>query len=237
MRKVSLVVALVTTMLYLTAVAVAATNTYTVKGGIASGGSKASPSRLPSTSTTRSGRTTAPCRTRIKTYKIHFAGLQVQPEVRGCWQVLHRCFDQRRELRLEVLGQDEGRRRRGSTPTSARPASRSTRTSCATWRSTVYAGGPKSLALYLHGDQSSTPRCIAPINQAIDAKLTSDSKGGALTFTVPPVLLRPVAGLDSGITRVTSRSRRSTPARRRSSTPRAARAPQDRRDVHGRERR
>ena len=70
------------------------------------------------------------------------------------------------------------------------------------------AGSAKSLALYLHGDPTSTPKCIAPISQAIDAKLTTDSTGGALTFTVPPGLLHPVTGLDSGITQVTSTIRK-----------------------------
>ncbi|WCB92236.1 hypothetical protein DSM104299_00926 [Baekduia alba] len=63
------------------------------------------------------------------------------------------------------------------------------------------SGGPSSLALFLHGKQ---PDCTAPISQAIDGKLEVDQTGGSLSYTVPQQLLHPVAGLDAGITSVSS---------------------------------
>jgi hypothetical protein len=204
LRKVSLVVALVTSMLCLTAVAVAATNTYTVKGSIASGGSKAKPKPVAVNFDYSIGTDDGTLSNPVKTYKIHFAGLKFSPKSVASGKyctaasINAASSDSKCSAKTKV-GTGEVNANVGS---AGKPIDPNLVCNLAL---DIYAGGPKSLALYLHGDQSTTPRCIAPISQAIDAKLTTDSKGSALTFTVPPVLLHPVAGLDSGITRVTSK--------------------------------
>jgi hypothetical protein len=204
LRKVSLVVALVTSMLCLTAVAVAATNTYTVKGSIASGGSKKKPKPVAVNFDYSIGTDDGTLSNPVKTYKIHFAGLKFSPKSAAggkyCSAATINAASSAAKCPAKTkVGSGEVNANVGS---AGKPVDPNLVCNLAL---DVYTGSSKSLALYLHGDPTSTPPCVAPISQAIDAKLTTDSKGSALTFTVPPVLLHPVTGLDSGITRVTSK--------------------------------
>jgi hypothetical protein len=200
LRKVSLVVAALAAMLCLTAVAVAATNQYSVTGKIASGGTKKKPKavgvQFNYNIKTDDGTLSNP----VKTYKIHFQGLKSSPaSVAGgkycsAATINNASSDSGCSSKTHV-GTGSVKAFVGAAGTAIDPGAK------CNLKLDIYAGGPKSLALYLHG---SPPDCLAPISQAIDAKLSTDATGGALTFTVPPVLLHPVAGLDSGITQVQS---------------------------------
>ena len=204
MRKVSIVVASVATLLCFAAVALASTNQYKVKGSIASGGSKKKPKpvavNFDYTIGTDDGNLSNP----VKTYKIHFDGLKSNTKSVSGGKYCTAAS-------ITAAGSDSACAAKTHVGTgvvnafvgaAGQPIDPTAKCDLAL---DIYVGGPKSLALFLHGDPSTTPRCLAPINQAIDAKLTNDSTGGALTFTVPPGLLHPVAGLDSGITKVTSK--------------------------------
>ena len=203
MRKVSIVVAALAAMLCLTAVALASTNQYGVTGSIAKGGTKKKPVavgvKFNYTIRTDDGNLSNP----VKTYKIHFQGLKSDPKsvAKGKYctvaSINAASSDSGCSSKTKV-GSGEVDAFVGSAGQPIDPGAQ------CNLGLTIYAGGPRSLALYLHGDPTSTPKCIAPISQAIDARLSTDSTGGALTFTVPPGLLHPVAGLDSGITKVTS---------------------------------
>jgi hypothetical protein len=200
LRKVSLVVAALAAMLSLTAVALAATNQYGVTGKIAAGGTKKKPKpvgvQFNYTIKTDDGTLSNP----VKTYKIHFQGLKSAPKYVAKGKYCSAAT-------INAASSDSGCSSKthvgtglvkafvGAAGQAIDPGAK------CDLKLDIYAGGPKSLALYLHGEP---PACIAPISQAIDAKLSTDATGGALTFTVPPVLLHPVAGLDSGITSVSS---------------------------------
>jgi hypothetical protein len=200
LRKVSAIVAAVAAMLCLTAVALAGTNQYAVTGSIAKGGTKAKPKevgvKFNYTIKTDDGTLSNP----VKTYKIHFQGLKTNPaSVAGgkyCTAAsINKASSDSGCSSKTHVGTGLVKAFVGAAGQAVDPGNK------CDLKLDIYAGGPKSLALYLHGNP---PDCLAPISQAIDAKLTTDSTGGALTFTVPPVLLHPVTGLDSGITQVTS---------------------------------
>jgi hypothetical protein len=200
LRKVSLVVAAVAAMFCLTAVALAATNQYAVTGSIAKGGTKAKPKavgvKFNYTIKTDDGTLSNP----VKTYKIHFQGLKSAPKyVAGgkycSAATINKASSDSVCSSKTHVGTGAVKAFVGAAGTPIDPGAK------CNLKLDIYAGSAKSLALYLHGDP---PDCLAPISQAIDAKLTTDSTGGALTFTVPPVLLHPVTGLDSGITQVQS---------------------------------
>jgi hypothetical protein len=200
LRKVSLVVVALTAMLCLTAVALAGTNQYGVTGKIAAGGTKKKPKEVGVTFNytikTDDGTLSNP----VKTYKIHFQGLKSSPaSVAGgkyctAASINAASSDSGCSSKTKV-GTGSVKAFVGAAGQAIDPGAK------CDLKLDIYAGGPKSLALYLHGNP---PDCLAPISQAIDAKLSTDSTGGALTFTVPPTLLHPVAGLDSGITQVQS---------------------------------
>ena len=203
MRKVSIVAAALVAMLSITAIALASTNTYKVTGSIASGGTKAKPKavavKFNYTIGTDDGNLSNP----VKTYKIHFQGLNSNPKYvangKYCTAAsINKASSDSGCSAKTHVGSGEVDAFVGAAGQPIDPGAQ------CNLALDIYAGGPKSLALYLHGDSTTTPKCIAPISQAIDAKLSTDSTGGALTFTVPPGLLHPVAGLDSGITKVTS---------------------------------
>jgi hypothetical protein len=200
LRKVSLIVAAVAAMLSLTAVALAATNVYGVSGKIAAGGTKKKPKPVGVvfgyTIKADDGTLSNP----VKTYKIHLQGLKSNPKYVAAGKYCSAAS-------INAASSDAGCSAKTHVGTggvkafvgaAGQPIDPGAKCDL---KLDIYAGGPKSLALYLHGEP---PACIAPISQAIDAKLSTDATGGALTFTVPPVLLHPVAGLDSGITEVTS---------------------------------
>jgi hypothetical protein len=200
LRKVSLVVVALTAMLCLTAVALASTNQYSVTGKIASGGTKKKPKEVGVQFNyqikTDDGNLSNP----VKTYKIHFQGLKSSPAsvAKGKYcsaATINKASSDSGCSSKTHVGTGQVKAFVGSAGTAIDPGAK------CNLKLDIYAGGPKSLALYLHGNP---PDCIAPISQAIDAKLSTDATGGALTFTVPPVLLHPVAGLDSGITEVSS---------------------------------
>ncbi|HWH96107.1 MAG TPA: hypothetical protein VNT03_19750 [Baekduia sp.] len=204
MRKVSLVVAAVAAMLSLAAVALAGTNQYSVTGSIASGGSKKKPKpvgvKFNYTIKTDDGTLSNP----VKTYKIHFQGLKSSPKSVAGGKYCSAA-------KINAASSDSGCSSKthvgtglvkafvGAAGTPIDPSAK------CNLKLDVYAGSATSLALYLHGDP---PDCLASISQAVDAKLTNDKTGGALTFTVPPTLLHPVAGLDAGITSVSSTIRK-----------------------------
>lgn len=200
MRKVSLVVAAMAAMLSLAAVALAGTNQYGVTGKIASGGSKKKPKEVGVqfnyTIKTDDGTLSNP----VKTYKIHFDGLKSNGKYgakgKYCTAAsINKAGNDSVCSSSTKVGTGSVKAFVGAAGQAIDPGAK------CDLDLDIYAGGPTSLALYLHGDP---PACLAPISQAIDAKLKNDSKGGSLTFTVPPVLLHPVAGLDSGITEVKS---------------------------------
>jgi hypothetical protein len=200
LRKVSVVVASVAALLCFAAVALAGTNQYSVTGKIASGGSKKKPKpvgvQFNYTIKTDDGTLSNP----VQTYKIHFGGLKFNTKVVAKGKYCTAAS-------INTAGSDSGCSSKthvgtgsvkafvGAAGTAIDPSAK------CNLKLDIYAGGPKSLALFLHGNP---PDCIAGISQAIDAKLTTDATGGALTFTVPPTLLHPVTGLDSGITQVQS---------------------------------
>lgn len=201
MRKVSIVVAAAAALLCFAAVALAQTNTYTVSGKIASGGSKKKPKpvgvQFGYTVGTVEGTLASP----VKTYKIHLDGVYGNADF-----VSKKCP----ASKLNAMTSPDD----SSCPAGSKVGTGSvdalvgqagqpiTETTAKCHLDlAIYAGTKKSLTLFLSGQP---PTCIAGIAQAIDAKFTTDSKGGNLTFTVPPVLLHPVAGLDVSVTKVTS---------------------------------
>jgi hypothetical protein len=201
LRKVSLVVASVAALLCFAAVALAQQNVYTTSGKIASGGSKKKPKpvgvKFNYTVAEAAGNLASP----VKTYKIHLDGVKGN----GAF-VKKKCA----ASKLNAMSTpDDSTCPKGSqvgsgtvnalVGSAGQPIDATTAKCKLDLR--IYAGTSKSLTLFLFGE---LPTCIAPINQAIDAKLTSDSTGGSLTFTVPPTLLHPVTGLDVSVTDVTS---------------------------------
>lgn len=201
MRKVSLVVAAAAALLCFAAVALAQTNKYTTSGTIASGGTKAKPKPVgvvfKYTVGTEEGTLASP----VKTYKIHFDGLKGNADF-----LKSKCP----ASKLNAMSTPDD----SSCPSASKVGSGTVNALVGSAGAAItgdtpkckldlriYAGTKKSLTLFLSGK---LPTCISPIAQAIDAKLTTDSKGGNLTFTVPPVLLHPVAGLDVSVTDVSS---------------------------------
>lgn len=200
MRKVSLVVAAAAALLCFAAVALAQTNTYTVSGKIASGGSKKKPKpvgvQFGYTVGTAEGTLASP----VKTYKIHLDGVYGNADF-----VSKKCAASK--LNAMTTPDDS------SCPSGSKVGSGSVDALVGTSGQPVtgdtikchldlaiYAGTKKSLTLFLSGK---LPTCITTINQAIDAKFSTDAKGGNLTFTVPDELLHQV-GLDISVTKVTS---------------------------------
>ena len=201
MRKVSLVVVAAAALLCFAAVALAQTNTYTVSGKIASGGSKKKPKPVGVdfgyTVGTQEGTLASP----VKTYKIHLDGVKGNADF-----VKKKCA----AATLNKMSTPDD----SSCPSGSKVGSGSVDALVGSAGQpitgdtikchldlNIYAGTKKSLTLFLKG---APPTCITTVNQAIDAKLTTDSKGGNLTFTVPPVLLHPVQNLDVSVTKVTS---------------------------------
>lgn len=200
MRKVSIVVAAAAALLCFAAVALAANqNQYSVTGKIASGGTKKKPKHVGLTFnykiTTPDGTVTTP----VAKYKIHFDGLKFNTKgvAKGKY-----C----KAATITAAGSDASCPKGTHVGTGAVKADVGTAGGPSAGKCDlkldIYVGGPKSLALFLHG---TPPQCLASINQAIDAKLANDATGGSLTFSVPPnPLLHPVEGLDAGITSVSS---------------------------------
>jgi len=201
LRKVSIVVAAAAALLCFAAVALAQTNTYTVSGKIASGGSKKKPKPVSVdfgyTVGTQEGTLASP----VKTYKIHLDGVKGNADF-----VAKKCA----ASKLNAMTTPDP----SSCPAGSKVGSGSVDALVGTAGQpvtpdtikchldlSIYAGTKKSLTLFLSGK---LPTCITTINQAIDAKLTTDSKGGNLTFTVPAELLHQV-GLDISVTKVTSK--------------------------------
>lgn len=200
MRKVSLVVAAVVAMLSITAIALAANqNSYSVTGKIASGGTKKKPKHVGVVFNYKIATPDGSVTTPVATYKIHFGGLKFNTKgaAKGKYCTAAAINQAASDAQCPA-GTHVGT---GAVKASVGTAGAPSSGEC-NLKLDVYVGGPKSLALYLHG---TPPDCIAAIGQAIDAKLKSDSTGSSLTFSVPPnPLLHPVPGLDAGITSVAS---------------------------------
>jgi hypothetical protein len=205
LRKVSLVAALVVSMLCLTAVAVAQVgdNTYSVTGKIASGGTKSKPKHVGVTfnytvKPAVAGNLAAP----VSTYKIHFNGLKFNTKkaAKGKYCKAQAITDAQSDSACPKgthVGTGKVNALVGHAGTPVDPASK------CNLDLDVYVGGPSSLALFLHGAR---PDCLITINHAIDAKLKVDSTGTSLTFTVPATpLLHAAPGLDTGVTSVSSK--------------------------------
>jgi hypothetical protein len=201
LRKVSVVVASVAALLCFAAVALAQTNVYGTSGTIASGGTKKKPKpvgvKFNYTVKEASGNLASP----VKTYKIHFDGLNGNAGF-----VKKKCpAGPLNNMSTPDDSTCPSGSKVGSGVVNALVGTAGSPITADTAKCkldlAIYAGTSKSLTLFLKGR---LPTCIANINQAIDAKLTNTSKGGDLTFTVPPVLLHPVAGLDVSVTDVTS---------------------------------
>lgn len=204
MRKVSIVAALVASMLCLTAVAVAQTggNIYGVTGKIASGGTKSKPKHVGVTfnytvKPAVEGTLSQP----VSTYKINFAGLKFNTKntAKGKYckaSAITKAASDKDCAKGTHVGTGKVNALIGAAGQPVQPTSR------CNLDLDVYVGGPSSLALFLH---ATTATCLTTINQAIDAKLKTDSSGTSLTFTVPPTpLLHPAPNLDVGITSVSS---------------------------------
>jgi hypothetical protein len=200
LRKVSLAVVSIAALLVFAAVALAQENVYTTSGKIAGGGSKKKPKPVGVIFGYTVGEKSNNLSSPVKTYKIHFDGLKFNTKVVAGGKYCTAAS-------INAVASDSGcsaKTKVGTgtvkalVGTAGQPTDPNQKCNLDL---AIYAGGPKSLALFLHGDP---PNCIASINQAIDAKLSTDATGGALTFTVPPVLLHPVEGLDVGVTGVTS---------------------------------
>jgi hypothetical protein len=203
LRKVSLVVAAAAALLCFAAVALAQTNTnqYSVTGKIASGGTKAKPKHVGVVFNYQIKTSDNTLSSPVKTYKIQFAGLKANTKTVAKGKYCTAAS-------INAAASDSGCAKGTHVGTGevkafvAAPGSAVVATTAkCDLHLDIYAGSASSLTLFLHGVQ---PDCIAPINQAIDAKLKNASSGASLSFTVPPVLLHPVAGLNSGITSVSS---------------------------------
>jgi hypothetical protein len=195
-------VAALAAMLSLTAVALAGTNVYGVTGKIAGGGSKSKPKPVGVTFGYTIKADDGTLSNPVKTYKIHFQGLKSNPKYAAGGKYCSASKINSTSPATDAgcpkgtkVGTGLVKAFVGAAGQAIDPGAK------CDLQLDIYAGGPKSLALYLHNDP---PACLASISQAIDAKLSTDATGGALTFTVPPGLLHPVTGLDSGITSVTS---------------------------------
>jgi hypothetical protein len=200
LRKVSIVVAAAAALLCFAAVALAQTNTYTVSGKIASGGSKKKPKPVAVdfgyTVGTAEGTLASP----VKTYKIHLDGVYGNADF-----VSKKCA----ASKLNAMSTPDD----SSCPSASKVGTGSVDALVGTAGQPIdgaikchldlriYAGTKKSLTLFLSGKM---PTCITNVNQAIDAKFSTDAKGGNLTFTVPDQLLHQV-GLDISVTKVTSK--------------------------------
>jgi hypothetical protein len=202
LRKVCLTAALAAASLVCAAVALAQTsnNVYKVTGRIAKGGSKAAPKHVgivfDYTVGTSDGTLSAP----VKTYKLHFEGLRFDTTkvAKGKYcsaAAINAAASDAACPKATHIGTGKVKSLVG---VAGQPLSTGARCDLDL---DIYAGGPKRLALYLHG---MPPSCIATITQAIDAKLSTDATGGSLTYTVPPTLLHPVSGLDASLTSVAS---------------------------------
>jgi hypothetical protein len=204
LRKVSVVVVLIATMLCLTAVAVAQSggNIYGVTGKIASGGTKSKPKHVGVTfnytvKPAVDGTLSQP----VATYKIHFDGLKSSTKnvAKGKYckaSAITAAQSDKSCAKGTHVGTGKVNALIGAAGQPVAPTSR------CNLDLDIYAGGPSSLALFLH---ATTATCLTTINQAIDAKLKTDSTGTSLTFSVPPnPLLHPAPNLDVGITSVSS---------------------------------
>jgi hypothetical protein len=70
---------------------------------------------------------------------------------------------------------------------------------------TLYNAGGGHVAVFLKGAPTITVAggtCVIPINQALDGKFSSNSKGVSLGFSIPSNLQHPITGLDQGITAI-----------------------------------
>jgi hypothetical protein len=203
LRKVSIVVAIVAAMVSISAVAFAQANgnIYGVTGKIASGGTKKKPKHVGLsfnyTVKTADGTLSTP----VATYKIHFQGLKFNAKgvAGGKYCSAKTINDATTDSGCPKgthVGTGKVNALVGSAGQPVNPTSK------CNLNLDIYVGSAKSLTLYLHGNP---PDCIAQISQAIDAKLSTDATGGALTFTVPGTpLLHPAPQLDTGITSVSS---------------------------------
>jgi len=67
---------------------------------------------------------------------------------------------------------------------------------------TLYNGGNGRVAVFLKGSPTTNVAggtCVIAVNQALDGKFTSSSKGVSLSFTIPENLQHPITGLNQGI--------------------------------------
>jgi hypothetical protein len=70
---------------------------------------------------------------------------------------------------------------------------------------TLYNAGNGAVAVFLKGAPTITVAggtCVIPVNQALDGKFTSNSKGVSLSFSIPTNLQHPITGLDQGISAI-----------------------------------
>jgi hypothetical protein len=70
---------------------------------------------------------------------------------------------------------------------------------------TLYNGGNGKVAVFLKGSPTITVaggNCVIGVNQALDGKFTSSSKGVSLSFTIPANLQHPIGGLNQGISAI-----------------------------------
>jgi hypothetical protein len=197
-KHVLTLVASVTALLVLAAVALAQQNVYTVSGTVPSGGTKAKPKPIGLKFGYTVGEATGNLASPVTTYKITFQGLKADTSA-----VKGKCTAASINAAQSNSGCAANAKVGSGTVkalvgTAGQPTDPNAKCDLDL---TIYSGGGKHLTLYLAGD---TPNCIAHIAQAIDAPLTASSTGSSLSFTVPPTLLHPVTGLDVAVTSVQS---------------------------------
>jgi hypothetical protein len=200
LRKVSIVVAAAAALLCFAAVAMAANqNSYSVTGKIASGGTKKKPKHVGVVFNYKISTPDNSVTTPVAQYKIHFDGLKFNTKAVAKGKY---CKASTITAAQSDKGCPSGTHvGTGAVNANVGSAGQPSAGAC-NLKLDIYVGGPSSLALFLHG---TPPQCLTTINQAIDAKLKNDGTGSSLTFSVPPnPLLHPVAGLDAGITSVSS---------------------------------
>jgi hypothetical protein len=201
LRKVSLVVASVATLLCFAAVALAQTNTYTTSGKIASGGSKKKPKPVGVIFNYTVGEVGGNLSSPVSTYKIHFDGLKYDgtaAKAKCTAETINAVTPIPDDANCPAGSKVGTGKVKALVGTAGQPTDPNQKCDLDL---ELYAAGKNNLTLFLHG---TPPNCIAQIGQAIKGTLKTDATGGSLTFTVPPALLHPVEGLDVAVTSVTS---------------------------------
>jgi hypothetical protein len=199
LRKARIIAVALLALLGITAVAFAQTNTYTVDGTVAKGGSKAKPKTVGLKFVYTVGDASGLLPTPVKKYSIGFEGMKVDTSF------LPKCSAASMTAaktnagcpKKSLVGSGTIQALAGAKGTPAAAAAK-----CQLGLSIHNSGNGKA-ALWLEGGPGTANECIAQISQAIDAKFLTKGTTTSLAFTVPPSLLHQL-GLDVPVISVTS---------------------------------